>query len=156
MSDRALAIIAAYAAIRLPRAATAALLLWLVITDVHAYPDYIAYFNAFAGSHPERIATDSNLDWGQDLLRLKDVVRERNIRSIHVAYFGSADVQWHIPQAQTLEPGQVVDGSIAVSEMMFTYGTAKSRAGFAWLNAMTPQQRVGRSIRLYFVAAAPK
>jgi len=150
------AIIAAYAPIRLPRAAAIALLLWLVIADVRAYPDYLAYFNAFAGDHPERIASDSNLDWGQDLLRLKDVVRERGIRSIRVAYFGSADVQWHIAQAQTLKAGEAADGWIAVSEMMFTYGTAESRAGFAWLNALTPKQRVGRSIRLYFVAAAPK
>jgi hypothetical protein len=150
------AIIAAFAAMRLWRPAAIALLLWFIAADLRAYPDYRAYFNELAGGHPERIASDSNLDWGQDLLRLKRVVGERNIRSIHIAYFGSADVRWHIPQSQELKSGEFVDGWIAASEMMFTYGTAESRAGFAWLNALTPKQRVGRSIRLYFVAAAPK
>ena len=35
-----------------------------------AHPDYIAYFNELAGTHPERILVDSDLDWGQDMNRL--------------------------------------------------------------------------------------
>ena len=35
-----------------------------------AHPDYLAHFNEFAGSHPETILCESDLDWGQDLDRL--------------------------------------------------------------------------------------
>ena len=36
-----------------------------------AAPDYFPWFNALAGSHPEKVLIDSDLDWGQDLLRLE-------------------------------------------------------------------------------------
>jgi hypothetical protein len=54
------------------RAAIAALMLWQVSTLIFTYPDYLAYFNVLAGSHPEHILVDSDLDWGgQDLRRLE-------------------------------------------------------------------------------------
>ena len=55
---------------RWARSATVLLLGWLVVTSVRAHPDYLPYFNELAGSQPERILVDSDLDWGQDLLRL--------------------------------------------------------------------------------------
>src|ERR1700737_2936168 len=48
----------------------AAAILWLCAGSVAAHPDYLAYFNAFAGSEPERIVVDSDLDWGKDIKRL--------------------------------------------------------------------------------------
>jgi hypothetical protein len=55
-------------AVRLRIAATAAaglLLGWAVYTGLPQHPDYLAYFNEFAGSRPERILADSDLDWGR-------------------------------------------------------------------------------------------
>src|SRR5262249_27928122 len=37
-----------------------------------AHPDCLAYCNQLGGKPPERLIADSNLDWGQDLLRLGD------------------------------------------------------------------------------------
>jgi len=71
-------LLAAIAAVRLPRwlprrwgkAALALLLLWFGGASLLAHPDYLPYFNLLAGSQPEKIMVDSDLDWGQDLKRL--------------------------------------------------------------------------------------
>ena len=55
------------------------LLAWQLLSSVRAHPDYLAYFNEFAGSHPERILLDSDLDWGQDLLRLSTALQQKHI-----------------------------------------------------------------------------
>ncbi len=60
-------------------AALGALLLWLGISSLLAHPDYIPYFNELAGSHPENILVDSDLDWGQDLKRLAARFRELGV-----------------------------------------------------------------------------
>ncbi|MDQ2832863.1 MAG: glycosyltransferase family 39 protein [Acidobacteriota bacterium] len=51
------------------RVAIAALLLFTVVSSLHAYPDFLAYSNeAFGGpAHTYRVLTDSNADWGQGL-----------------------------------------------------------------------------------------
>ena len=43
--------------------AAATLLLWMFVSVAVDHPDYIAYFNAFAGKHPDNILVDSNYDW---------------------------------------------------------------------------------------------
>ena len=48
----------------------AGLLLWQVASGALQHPDYLAYTNEIAGSHPENFLADSDLDWGQDMKRL--------------------------------------------------------------------------------------
>ncbi len=50
--------------------AAALLFLWYAGSSLLSHPDYLPYFNALAGSHPEKIVVDSDLDWGQDIKRL--------------------------------------------------------------------------------------
>ena len=47
-----------------------------MIGSLAAHPDYLAYFNALAGDDPERIVVDSDLDWGQDIKRLGQRLRD--------------------------------------------------------------------------------
>lgn len=135
---------------RRSRTAIIVLLAWYFIATAVAHPDYMSYFNEAAGTHPERIAADSNLDWGQDLLRLATVVRDEHIDHLHLAYFGTAD--WHrlVPAAEALPQFKPVHGWVAVSENEMTFGwPTNERDAFAWLRAYTPVRRVGKSIRLY-------
>jgi 4-amino-4-deoxy-L-arabinose transferase-like glycosyltransferase len=146
-----LAIVAAYAAVVLwkkSRVATAVLLGWFFVAGIAAHPDYLPYFNELA-RRPHTIATDSNLDWGQDLLRLERVVRERKIDRLHLSYFGSADWRRHAIPAEELPREGRVRGWVAVSEMQFLFGGPENRGGFHWLEEHTPVMRVGKSIRLY-------
>lgn len=141
----AVAAMAMWRSRRVARATVCALLVWYFAATSLAHPDYLAYFNELAGSHPERIALDSNLDWGQDLLRLGSLVAKRRIDRLHVAYFGSADWKRHVRQGEGLPESVPVDGWIAISEMKVASGK------FDWLREYTPVAHAGKSIRLYYV-----
>ena len=150
-----LAIAAAFAVVTLWqrwRFAIILLLSWFFIATALAHPDYISYFNEAAGSHPERIAADSNLDWGQDLLRLADVVRREHIDHLYLSYFGTANWRMLVPEAEELPQFTHVHGWVAISENQMIFGWPSNRRdAYAWLRAYEPVRRVGKSIRLYRV-----
>ena len=149
-----LAICAAHAAIVLWRKQkwiAIVLLSWFFVATSIAHPDYLAYFNECAGSHPEKIAIDSNLDWGQDMLRLADFVKRDHIPHLYVNVFGNW-MRFGMP-AEELKRGVRVTGWVAVSEMELKFGGPTNRGeGYEWLDAYKPVQRIGKSIRLYYIA----
>jgi 4-amino-4-deoxy-L-arabinose transferase-like glycosyltransferase len=133
----------------LTRAAILALVLWQVATLAYAYPDYLAYFNAFAGDHPERILVDSDLDWGgQDLRRLEQVLATRGVRQLSLGYKGTADLSREaLPPYTLLKPNEPVRGWVAITMLTLQ----ENRAGYGWLQQYPPVQRVGKSFLLYYV-----
>ncbi len=141
----------------LARGALSVLLLWQVVSSVRIHPDYLAYFNELAGHHPERILVDSDLDWGQDLLRLSDELHRRGIDSVSIAYYGRADLSRHdLPSYRPLTLYQPTIGWIAISETLLKIGEGRPPyRGYAWLEAYQPVALVGRSIRLYYIPAVP-
>ena len=65
---------------------------WLVFATLGAQPDYLPYFNRAVPQQEKRLhLVDSNLDWGQDLPALARFQRERNIETVRLGYFGTAD-----------------------------------------------------------------
>ena len=94
------------------------LLLWQLISSARSHPDYLAYFNELAGRHPDRVlVVGSDLDWGQDLLRLADALHARKIDSFAFAYHGTAEPSRHnLPPWRNLKPWQAATGWIAISE----------------------------------------
>jgi hypothetical protein len=141
-----LSVAAASACLSRKRLPVFALLAWHVVALAIAYPDHFPYFNEIAGRHPERYLLDSNLDWGQDALRLVRVAREKKIDRIGVKVFG-----WHdwdalgLPPHYDLEPRVPSQGWIAVSEQSFLIAGKPE-----WLAARR-YERVGTSIRLYYI-----
>ncbi len=73
------------------RGLIAGALLGTVAASASIYPDYLAYFN-WASGGPDRGAEhliDSNLDWGQDLVKLQRwLKREHPGKRVGLAYFG--------------------------------------------------------------------
>jgi hypothetical protein len=140
------------------RGAVAMLVAGMLVTSARAWPDYLAYFNPVAGSHPERVLVDSNLDWGQDLYRLADTVRARGIDSIRVHYFGSSRLSSvGLTNARRLARDERTTGWVAASET-FLAGVW-SDTSLRWLARRTPVARIGPSMRLYYIgpdSAAPK
>jgi len=59
----------------------AALCVWFAIEGAMIHPLYLTYFNQLAGGPDggSRFLVDSNLDWGQDLIRLRSALAKRNI-----------------------------------------------------------------------------
>jgi dolichyl-phosphate-mannose-protein mannosyltransferase len=175
-----IAALAGYGAVTLWRAArwrlaartTAAVAaLWALAIPFTAAPDYFPWFNALAGRHPERVLIDSDLDWGQDLLRLERELAARHVGNVSIAYFGASDICRHaLPRATWLRPGDPVHGWVAISETFrhgidgsyYRDGNPCDRAQFvgtfrpdvaqyAWLDAHQPVARVGASILLYAI-----
>jgi hypothetical protein len=133
----------------LGRIAIIAMLLWLAIDSAAAFPDYIAYFNQFAGSRPERIFAESDIDWGQDLVLLKKAVDEAGIRNLYLADFATIDpALYGFSNYTPLPHGVPVSGWVAVCIHRLGF----EPEDYAWLGPY-PWRMVGRSYRLYFVPA---
>jgi 4-amino-4-deoxy-L-arabinose transferase-like glycosyltransferase len=125
---------------------------WLVVGSALAHPDYLPWMNAFAGPHPERVLIDSNLDWGQDLIRLRHECRRRRIERLGVFLFGSNDPdQIGLPPAFPIDPWTPAEGWIAISESALQPELAEDPDAFDWLTEGRSYERIGRSIRLYHV-----
>ena len=73
---------------------TAAAVAWTVVSSLWVFPHCLSYFNELAGGPENGSAhlVDSNIDWGQDLLYLRDWLREHpEARPLGLAYFGYFD-----------------------------------------------------------------
>lgn len=134
------------------RSAAIILLSGCLIASVRAHPDYFSYFNIFADDNPEDFLINSDLDWGQDLLRLEHVLLEKDINELYLVYFGSADIErFDLPPVKKLEPGQQARGWIAISmrRLRDDGSTSPPYDGYRWLEKFEPVERIGRSIYLY-------
>jgi hypothetical protein len=60
---------------------------------LRAAPWYLSFFNLAAGGPGGgyRLVNDSNVDWGQGLIALRDEMEKRGIRRIHLTYHGTTD-----------------------------------------------------------------
>ncbi len=154
-----------------------ALILWAVFETVRATPYYLSYFNELGGGTERgyRYVTDSNYDWGQDLLRLKHFVEAHpEIDRIGVDYFGGGNPKYYLGAKEEnwwSARGNPADQQIhwlAVSVNTLQGATQKPVPGFErkpedeyrWLtnsrppaagmgNVPEPNYRVGTSIFVY-------
>ena len=134
----------------------------VILTAVFAFPNYISYFDPIATAMraPEDLLLDSNLDWGQDLYRLKGINSEAN-GPIQLLYFGHVSPSIYGIDFQVL-PKEPVKGLIAVSAN-FLKGAEYvmpapppdvgafvqvARDQASWLRNLTPIRREG-SIFIY-------
>ncbi|MGC8644270.1 MAG: ArnT family glycosyltransferase, partial [Isosphaeraceae bacterium] len=77
---------------RLWSVAFAGVMIWTAVNVVSVYPYFLTYFNEAVGGpeHGLEHLADSNIDWGQGLVGLKDWLDENAPgRTIQLAYFGS-------------------------------------------------------------------
>ncbi|MFD8806614.1 phospholipid carrier-dependent glycosyltransferase [Streptomyces sp. NPDC059597] len=130
---------------------TGLLVAWAAVTSLRVFPYYLPYANeAFGGpAATHRLLHDSNVDWGQDLGRLGDRLRERYPgERVWLVYKGSG-----VPSAYGIHaadprvvPLSRVHGVLAVSDS----AAAKARGGLARLiRTSRPVDQVGYSITLY-------
>src|SRR6202171_2243924 len=79
-------------------------------------PGYLSYFTPFVRpAESFRLLTDSNLDWGQGLLALRDYQRNHPGERIWLSYFGSVDPQVYGIQSDSFSGNQRVSGTVIVS-----------------------------------------
>ncbi|MET8772872.1 phospholipid carrier-dependent glycosyltransferase, partial [Streptomyces sp. NPDC004658] len=130
---------------------TGALVLWVAVSSLRTFPYYLPYANeAFGGpAHTHRLLHDANVDWGQDLGRLADRLRERYPgERVWLVYKGSGVPSYYGIHAADPRrvPQERVHGLLAVSDS----AAAKARGRLAELLASSrPVGEVGHSIGLY-------
>lgn len=103
-------------------ALTAGLVAFAAVSSVRAYPFYLPYSNeAFGGPSKTHLRLhDSNVDWGQDLGRLADRLRQRypGDHDVWLVYKGSGVPSWYGIRGRdplNVSPGEV-HGLLAVSD----------------------------------------
>jgi hypothetical protein len=114
-------------------------------------PWHLSFFNAIAGG-PARgqwIVNDSNVDWGQGLVALREELRRRGIARVHLAYHGTAEPSLYgldyVPYRGGV-PGQESDW-IAISSYYFV-GLSQ--------RMMLREGRTAESLRLDFRPLWPR
>jgi len=94
-----------------------ALMVWFTASSLFSHPDYLPYFNELAGSQPEKILVDSDLDWGQDMKRAG--ARLREVHAPDVAFVSNivADLtdEFGFPPTKGFRPSVPVAGWNLVS-----------------------------------------
>jgi hypothetical protein len=110
-------------------------LLVLNATDTLQYaPGYLSYFEIFVPSQSShRLLADSNLDWGQGLLALRDYQREHPDEQISLAYFGSLDPTVYGIRARPLAENEHATGTVIVSATALAGEYLKDPNGYRWL-----------------------
>ncbi len=156
------------------------LLGWYTASTVLVYPAFTAYFNELIGgaAYSGEYFSDSSVDWGQDLKRLKTYLAEHpEIDHLALDYFGGGDPKYYFCKRQYDKQGRLVATAggydcsaavyedwhseygpytgqyIAVSETFLEndryYSNRDGLPGYRYLRAMQPVAKIGYSIYLY-------
>jgi 4-amino-4-deoxy-L-arabinose transferase-like glycosyltransferase len=137
------------------------LLVWQAVSVGRLYPSVLAYFNEAVGG-PEGGAAyvvDSNLDWGQDLRRLRAFVDAHQIERIAVDYFGGSSPAYelgerYLPWESAKGP---YAGWLAVSASLLHVAQGRwdpalahpAEDSYAWLQGHAPVAKIGYSIWVF-------
>lgn len=137
-------------------AASIGLAAWALISTWSSYPAHIAYVNeAFGGSdNAYKLFSDSNVDWGQDLGRLREYLAAHRIEEpVWLYYFGAIPVEAYNLPVRIADPNDAgeIQGILAISVTKLNnpnlgpyYRLVENRRPFA---------QIGHSILLYRIGA---
>ncbi len=155
---------------RAPVIAVLLLLLSLNLIDLWIHPHYLSYFNLAVGgpANGDQIAIDSNIDWGQDLLRLQQWREDNDVERIKLGWFGTADpdyyglnyeplpgfprpaflAQWTNPP---FDPTAPEPGIYAISASSLWELPLAEKNVYPWFREREPDHRIGYSILIFEV-----
>ena len=140
------------------------LMAWLALVNFKTYPHYLAYFNETIGG-PENgweYLIDSNIDWGQDLRRLKSYADTNNIQDIKIDYFGGGDLDYYFGQGNYELWGfdrEPTTGWLAISVNAIQWNSAndEEKQSYHWLtDKYEPVEKIGYSIFVYHIPEESK
>jgi hypothetical protein len=150
---------------RLSNALITAPLLFTAVSVLRIAPHQLAYFNESVGGPEQgyRYLSDSNLDWGQDLKRLKAYIAKEDLPVIYLSYFGTASPSYYGIRYQyvpTMWPSKrppagdrVAEDAprkiLAISVYNLQDVSNSSDPLFRWLWSRRPVAKIGYSIFVY-------
>ena len=136
-----------------PKPAAVALLILLAVLNaadaLRFAPGYLSYFTPFVRpAESYRLLTDSNLDWGQGLLALRDYQRNHPGERISLSYFGSID-----PNAYGIESKELgsepVSGTVVVSATNLSGQFLAEPERYRWLLQQKPVAILDHSLYVF-------
>lgn len=128
---------------------------WLAFETIMIYPDFLAYFNQFAGG-PDggyNYLMDSNIDWGQDLKGLKKWMDSNKVDKVTLGYFGQDNPYFRGINHDKLKCYETA-GYLAVSVNILNGFRSEDRACTDWLRNYKPMDNIGHSILIYKIEEA--
>jgi len=133
--------------------AAALLLAWHAAGTLAVAPRYLQFFNELAGGAEggHRWLVDSNIDWGQDLIRLREYLQRERIEVVNLAYFGRVNPKVYGIRFAPLERDShgiaVISATFLMGRPYLWYLGGRMRwvpaQTFAWLRDREPIARVG-------------
>ena len=141
---------------RLRTGLAGALVLLAAVESFSIHPHYLAFFNFLVGGPGEgpRYLVDSNIDWGQDLKKLKRYLKAQGTDEVCLCYFGRAQPWYYgikdqsIPATPEVRAGARPDCLVAISATPLQ-GVYVPLENFRWLRERKPDAKVGYSIYVY-------
>ena len=150
------------------------LILWQIVGTLRLWPHQEAFFNELAGgpTNGHRVLVDSNIDWGQDLISLRQLMTEQNIDWVYLSYFGTALPEaYNIayrplpgflrftagPEIDAYNPYTPPPGWYAISVTSLRLGLLLQNVDmYTYFQDKEPVARAGYSIYLYRVDYPPQ
>ena len=129
---------------------------WLAASSLISHPDYLPYFNELAGSHPENILVDSDLDWGQDLKRLAARLKEAGATEVTLLtpYIDDFQKDGLPHRNEKLDLFQPPVGWCAISVSYwkeFRLGLMDRYSQYTiWPDRYPPTEKIGKGIDLWY------
>jgi 4-amino-4-deoxy-L-arabinose transferase-like glycosyltransferase len=140
---------------RRKRAVVALLILLAALNAADALryaPDYLSYFTPFVRpAESFRLLTDSNLDWGQGLLALRDYQRNHPGERISLSYFGSVDPQLYGIQSDFFGGHKRIPGTVIVSATNLSGQYLAEPERYRWLLEQRPVKILDHSLYVFEV-----
>jgi tetratricopeptide (TPR) repeat protein len=144
------------------------LLAWQAIGSIRLYPDYMAYANeAWGNSNKTGLyLSDSNVDWGQQLIDVKKYLDAHNIKDCYFVYFANGAVDPHsydipckfLPTVESLwwlniplNTPPVLHGTVLVSQADvagFEFGPAPLNP-WEQFKSLKPKDVIAHSVNVY-------
>lgn len=147
----------------LARAAVAALGLWYAAGTLRVAPHFLSYFNEVVGGAENGIhyLSDSNLDWGQDVSRLRDYLSCTRPAQVRAAVFSPLDLAAQgiasgpIRLRDVVWPEEGVTYAVSANYLVRNYNIGRATLRFRWLERYRPVAILGGSIRVYRFSTDP-
>jgi len=136
------------------------LVVWMTVSVAVHHPDYLAYFNGFAGKTPEKVLVDSNYDWGQDLRLLSRRLHQKGVDQFSLMTVDGVMSRIYLQQWYGLPAMQDVDDATPSLGWNVVSPTFANSVRFVipnrpivpnpWYYRIPPTERVG-GLLLYYI-----
>jgi hypothetical protein len=139
------------------RAGLAALTLLALLNAADALryaPGYLSYFNVFVRpAESYRLLTDSNLDWGQGLLALRQYQQQHPHEPLSLSYFGSVDPAIYGIQSRPVGEQERPSGTVIVSATNLSGQFLTDPQSYQWLLQQKRVEILDHSLYVFQVPA---